>query len=159
MILNSRPFWILDLDGVSPPMTAVENRLKRWLRPLEATEETGSPALDCLRLDPQNVVRKNVVIKFENSRSTRLFSWWKKCIEILPYPADNVPNGNASNQGAPVPVGPPPLPKGRTYWRSPPKICKILETCFDGQRRYSAHRSKVVITDLDGKRFSVYLQR
>lgn len=152
IILDTRPFWILELDGVSPPLTAIENRLKRWLRPNEAVEETGQPPLDCLSSEGYDIRRKDVIIKLENSKTIRVSSWYSKCLQILPYPVQH------SNGQIPTPQ-PNKVGKVWAYWRNPPMICKVLEMCFDGRRRYSAHRSKIVVTDLDQKRFSLYLQR
>lgn len=125
MILDTRPFWMLDMDGITPSMITVENRLKRWLRPLEAVEETGCLPLDVSLLNPVNVKRKPVILKFENNRSTRLFSFWKKVVEIMPFPTSSFPAGNSGFGPAIQDPNPPLPPLGRVYWSKPPKSVRF----------------------------------
>lgn len=149
-ILNTRTFWLLDMDGVRISAKTLEDRLIRWLRPWEAIKKTGCPPLDIESLYDPESARKNVIIKIDNA-NIKLWSWWYKCLEILPYPVLALPAPDIPPEDR-APLGP-------HDWPCPPEVAPILEVCFDGQRRYSTYRKKIVISDQEGKRFSLYLQR
>ena len=135
LILKTRSFEVLELNGVNPDFSLLEDRFVRWLNPMSDQELKRG-----LDYDEQGI-RKNVCIKMECNRGINTSMFYKSMKENMPCRRvyKDVPKEHAKYLDL-------------TY-------SKILERSFDNQMRYSAHRRRLALTDhVNNRRFTVYSQ-